>query len=115
MKLLRGEPTPEMKAAIADCVAHRCARHQDIPPMNMAEGNGSSECGGCVAESMGTEFAEQALAIQELRVLFPILDGYADRLEHHARLVAALRRAQVLMRLASLDAGFINEVLDGGL
>lgn len=95
------------------CLAHRCMNHRDVPPMNMAEGNGSSECGACAAEEFGAKLAEQALALQEEAIVFPILEGYAARLTHHAVLLEALQTARLRLDMLSPGAGsFLNTVLD---
>ena len=111
MKLTR---TPVVTAQdmfiLADCVAHRCTAHQEIPPANMNEGSGSSECGICAAEMFGTKLAQQALDIQNRTVTLPILEGYADRLAHHAELRSKLATARERLNLISPGAGdFLDE------
>lgn len=114
MKVLRQEmvpPAPELPT-IAACVAHRCIGHRDVPPLNYAEGNGSSECGVCAAEEFGARLAEQALEIQQ-ELILSILDGYADRLAFSATLRAKLASARDRLNLANPGTGdFLNEYLD---
>jgi hypothetical protein len=106
MKLTRNT-VPDL-IALADCVAHRCTNHTKVPPLNWNEGNGSSECGVCAAE----ELAQQALDKVEELIILPLLNGYADRLTHHAVLRAALRIARDRLNLAAGGAGdFLDEHL----
>jgi hypothetical protein len=118
MKLLRDgsvETDGRLAAALACCVAHRCIAHQALPPLNLSEGNGSSECGVCAAEDFGTRLAEQALDAQHLQVIVPILEGYAARLDHHAVLKERLAEARTRLELLSPGAGvFLDDVLDAG-
>jgi hypothetical protein len=118
MKLLRdslGPPEGALMEALVVCVAHRCLPHREIPPLNYSEGNGSSECGVCAAEEFGQRLAEQALVIQERDVLFPVLDGYADRLEYGARMRAVLTKARDRLNFSAPGAGyFIEEFLRDG-
>jgi len=112
MKLLSDEPGNPLKASVADCVAHRCLNHVDVPPLNMTEGNGSSECGVCVGEEWGQRLAEQALGILEDTVTLPLLDAYADRLTHHAVLRDRLTAARDRLNLLSLGSGdFLDDYL----
>lgn len=115
MKLLNDAAEPndlKLAASIALCVAHRCLAHREIPPLNMNEGNGSSECGCCAAEEFGARLAEQALDAQHLQVIVPILEGYAARLDHHALLKERLAEARTRLELLSPGAGiFLDEVL----
>lgn len=112
MKLLNdGAPTKELMGALAACVAHRCLEHKEIPPLNMNEGNGSSECGVCVAEEFGARFGLKAIEAQEEMVLMPVLDGYADRLTHHAILTKTLRDVRDRLKLAGLAYDDIDAVL----
>jgi len=111
MKLLNETPDP-LRASVADCIAHRCMAHREVPPLNMSEGNGSSECGVCAAEEFGQRLAEQALEIQWGTVVLDLLDGYADRLDHHALLRDRLAAARDRLNLASPGAGdFLDEYL----
>lgn len=114
MRLLRNSnPGPEILLAAAACVAHRCGVHKDTPPLNMAEGNGSSECGVCAAEEFGARLAEQALEIQDSTIIYPLLDGYADRLTHHALLMDKLREVRDRLMLAGVAYGDVDAVLNG--
>lgn len=113
MKLLTGnvdQSDRQVQATLALCVAHRCLEHRQIPPLNMNEGNGSSECGVCAAEEFGARLAEQALAKQDELVILPILDGYAARLAYGAELRAKLQTARDRLNLLSPGAGdFLDE------
>lgn len=109
MKLLRGEPDSKLMEALAACVAHRCADHRDIPPLNMREGGGSSECGVCAGEVIGTRLAEQAVDL----VMLPVLEGYADRLTHHSLLMDKLREVRDRLMLAGLRYDDVDAVLRG--
>lgn len=115
MKLLNeGAPTTDLMAALAKCVAHRCLEHREIPPLNMNEGNGSSECGVCAAESVGERLGQQLIDLQEREVILPTLDGYADRLTHHAILTKTLRDVRDRLKLAGLAYDDIDAVLGDG-
>ena len=108
------QPSDQDKAAIACCIAHRCPDHADIPPLNMSEGNGSSECGVCAAEEMGARFGEALEREIDNAVILPLLDGYADRLSHHAVLKERLAEARTRLELLQPGAGeFLSEVLRG--
>lgn len=118
MKLLRNQDAPPngiLMEAMAACVAHRCIPHREIPPLNMNEGNGSSECGVCAAEEFGAALAEKAIDILKDDWLYPVLDGYADRLDYGARMRRILIRARNRLNLAAPGSGdFIDRFLDGG-
>lgn len=117
MRLLRTERAlaPADKATIGICIAHRCEEHREVPPLNMAEGNGSSECGVCTAEAFGGKLAEVALEKYDQLVLWPLLDGYADRLTHHAALMDMLREVRTRLMLAGLEYRDVDEVLLGNV
>lgn len=113
MKLLRiPAPTTDQMATLADCVAHRCTDHLNIPPLNMSEGNGSSECGVCSAEEFGARLAEQALETERREVWWDILDAYAQRMEYQKVMRARLQTARDRLNILSPGAGdFLDEVL----
>jgi hypothetical protein len=112
MKLLRDpNPSKAIVLAVAACVAHRCEEHKDIPPLNMQEGNGSSECGPCAAEAFGARLAEQALELHEQSIVCEILNGYADRLTHHALVMNKLREVRDRLMLAGVSYGDVDDVL----
>lgn len=114
MKLLNDTaPSRATMAAVAKCVAHRCQEHKDVPPLNMNEGNGSSECAVCAAEAVGTKLAEKALELQSEEVVYPILEGYADRLTHHALLMNKLREVRDRLVLAGAPYRDVDDVLLG--
>lgn len=102
MKLLREAPSgdePRQLMALDLCVAHRCRKHHELPPLNGTD-NGA-ECGGCVAEEFGKAFAEKALETFQ----WPVLDALADRLTHSARLRQKLESARARLNLIEPGLG----------
>lgn len=117
MKLLRGvegAPDGTLMEALSACVAHRCPEHNGWPPLNMNEGGGSSECGVCAGTTIAQRIIEPAMDQLRVEELYPVLDGYAARLTHHAVLMDKLREVRDRLMLAGLAYGDIDAVLMGG-
>lgn len=105
MKLTRGEPVDGRLPSVSDCMAHRCAEHLSVPPLNSTENSGA-ECGVCCGVWLAGKAADEFQSL----LMYPVLDAYADRLTHHALLRQKLRSARDRLNLLQAGAGdFLDE------
>jgi hypothetical protein len=80
-RIIRPNPDRDENTApnIADCLAHRCPTHAELPPMDDSADDGA-ECGPCIGAKY-VEAYEKAVEADILKRLFwPLVQSGRDRL-----------------------------------
>lgn len=91
-----------------DVVAVRCAEHAGIAPRIEEKPDDiapQAECAICFARDFGERMSYQVSEEDRKRVLLPILEAFAQYMEHHALLRARLDVAVGRLNLTSPGAG----------
>jgi hypothetical protein len=86
MRLIRQNPDRDESASptASDCVAHRCAEHAAMPPVDDSADDGA-ECAICVGGKFILAHEAAAEADIKKRLLWPMVDKARDRLNLLAR------------------------------
>lgn len=80
-RIIRGNPDRDENQAPAasDCLAHRCAAHAEMGPMDDAADDGA-ECGPCLGERYVRAYEKAAEDDIKKRLFWPMVQSARDRL-----------------------------------
>lgn len=95
----------------SDCIAHRCAAHAELPPVDDSADDGG-ECGPCVGEKYIAAYERAAEEDIKKNLLWPSIDSARDRLNLLAKGAGDQFVEEVRARVQAYDRAPVETVVE---